>query len=374
MGTKFQYEGWWGVASLPELREDENGIVKGPRDYIFAATERWMNPKGKGNSYGIDGWRLDVAFCVSHKFWKDWRKHVRSINPEAYITAELVLPKEEAVPYLQGDEFDGEMNYNFAFACSDFMFGRDDKFSEPSRFDKELETQRNSYPAEVSYVTQNLFGSHDAARIGTHIVNRGIERYGNWGKYHSASKAAENPSYLTRKPDKFEKQLQKYFTIMQFTYVGAPMIYYGDEAGMWGANDPDCRKPMVWKDINYAPEVYNPDGTKRSPDLVEFDEDMFNHYKKLISIRAEYPALRSGSYRTLIADDKENIFAFLRQEGEQQMIIVLNNSMNDKEVASPAAATGNWKEILNNYDIQTTGGKPKMHIPAKWGAILYNGK
>jgi cyclomaltodextrinase len=73
-GTKFEYKGWFGVKTLPELKEDENGIVAGPKQYIFNATQRWMNPMNKGNAAGIDGWRLDVAFCVAHPFWKDWRK------------------------------------------------------------------------------------------------------------------------------------------------------------------------------------------------------------------------------------------------------------------------------------------------------------
>ena len=80
-GTKFDYEGWFGVKELPELREDENGIVDGPKQYIFNITKRWMDPNSDGNPEdGIDGWRLDVAYCVKHQFWKDWRKHVKSIK------------------------------------------------------------------------------------------------------------------------------------------------------------------------------------------------------------------------------------------------------------------------------------------------------
>ncbi len=373
-GTKFEYEGWWGVSSLPELREDEKGIVKGPRDYIFAATEKWMNPKGMGTQYGIDGWRLDVAFCVSHPFWKSWRKHVKQINPEAYITAELVLPLEEVKPYLQGDEFDGEMNYNFAFACADFMFNTPDKTISPAQFNKMLARLRDAYPAEVSYVTQNLFGSHDAARIATHIVNRGIERYGNWGAYHRASKAADNHNYLVRKPNAYEKRLQKLFVIMQFTYVGAPMIYYGDEAGMWGANDPDCRKPMVWKELNYSPEKYNPDGSTRNPDVVEYDQDMFDHYKLLVSIRNKYIALRTGSYETVIADETNNLFGFKRAQEEQELIVILNNSDEDNEGIISVKSSSAWTDILNNTAVNIQDGKIKVKIPAKWGLVLYNNK
>ena len=79
-GTTFDYNGWFGVKTLPEFREDDHGIVAGPKQYIFNATKRWMNPMDKGIKDGIDGWRLDVAYDVGHPFWKDWRKWVRSIN------------------------------------------------------------------------------------------------------------------------------------------------------------------------------------------------------------------------------------------------------------------------------------------------------
>ncbi|MFM8656174.1 MAG: alpha-amylase family glycosyl hydrolase, partial [Chthoniobacterales bacterium] len=99
-GTKFDFHGWFGHKTLPEFREDEDGIVAGPRDYIFAATKRWMDPDGDGNpADGIDGWRLDVAFCVAHPFWKKWRKVVKETNPEAYITAELIDPVPALTPY-----------------------------------------------------------------------------------------------------------------------------------------------------------------------------------------------------------------------------------------------------------------------------------
>ncbi|MBN2000567.1 alpha-amylase, partial [candidate division KSB1 bacterium] len=124
-GSRFDYQGWFGVKSLPELRENSTGIADGPRQYIFDATKRWMNPKGKGIEFGVDGWRLDVAYCIDHIFWKKWRKHVRSINPEAYLTAEIVDTPDKVLPYMQGDEFDGEMNYNFAFACAEFFFNPD---------------------------------------------------------------------------------------------------------------------------------------------------------------------------------------------------------------------------------------------------------
>ena len=366
-GIPFKYEGWFGVASLPELREDENGIVAGPREYIFHETSRWMNPKGKGSEYGIDGWRLDVAFCIKHAFWKDWRKHVKSLNPDAYLTAEIIDVPENVVPYLKGDEFEGEMNDNFAFTCAEFFFDPPGSAILPSEFDKKLDSLRNLYPDGVSYVVQNLFGSHDANRIGSHIVNTGIGKYRNWASYFGLSQATGNPKYNVRKPNEDEIRLQKLFAIMQMTYVGAPLIYYGDEVGMWGANDPDCRKPMVWDDLVYEDEVTNPDQSKRSPDVVSLNSDLLDHYKLLIKIRNQHTALQTGAYKTMVCDDDSNIFGFKRFDENETIIVLLNNSHND-HVVKPNLK-GKYKDLLTEKKYRLDD-KSEIKLSAKWGAIL----
>jgi cyclomaltodextrinase / maltogenic alpha-amylase / neopullulanase len=368
--NEFVYDGWFGNKSLPELREDSNGIVQGPKDYIFKATERWMNPKGEGVEHGIDGWRLDVAYCVAHPFWKDWRKHVRSINPEAYLTAELVLPPEKVKPYLQGDEFDGEMNYNFAFAAAEFFFNPEPTRISVSEFDQKLEELRNLYPPGVAYVVQNLFGSHDSNRIASHIVNRGIGNFRDWGNYFNISQAAQNSKYNVRKPRAEELQLQKLFAIMQMTYVGAPMIYYGDEVGMWGGNDPDSRKPMLWPDITYTDEAYKPDGTKRPPDKVQINHDLRDHYKKLIALRNRYPALRLGSFETLLFDDDKGLYVFERRHEDDVVWVALNNSGEPRDVILPARGHADFKNELSGPPPRQAAGKLYLTIPAKWGAVL----
>jgi cyclomaltodextrinase / maltogenic alpha-amylase / neopullulanase len=369
-GTAFDYEGWFGVKSLPELREDASGIVDGPKQYIFAATQRWMNPKGMGVEYGIDGWRLDVAYCIGHPFWKQWRKHVRAINPQAYMTAEIVEAPEKVKPYLQGDEFDGEMNYNFAFTCAEFFINPDSMRISASQFDRKLRELRESYPQGVAYVVQNLFGSHDANRIGSHIVNRGICNYRNWGTYFGKSQAAQNPLYNVRKPNAEELQLQKLFVIMQMTYIGAPMVYYGDEVGMWGGNDPDCRKPMVWDDIAYANEVYNVDGTKRTPDKVEVNQALQAHYKKLIAIRNANPALQLGTFKTLIADDAKDVYVFEREYKGSRLIVALNNSGKEQKVAVGGISGKSLEDLLNGKRYTSTKGGLTLTIMPKWADIV----
>lgn len=340
--NEFAYSGWYGVASLPEFRQDENGLARGPNDYVFAATERWMTPKGLGPEHGLDGWRLDVAFMVAHPFWKRWRTHVKRLNPEAYLTAELILPPEEVQPYFEGDEFDGEMNYNFAFAVSEFLFAPAP--ISASAFAARLEELQTLHPEGVAAVSMNLFGSHDANRIGSHIVNRGIGSYRDWGTYFGLSKAIDNPAYDVRKPLAAERELQKQFAVLQMTALGAPMIYYGDEVGMWGANDPDSRKPMVWADREYEPETTNADGSTRPPDTVEPDLDLWRHYQRLIAVRKAHPALLRGTQTTLLTDDARGVIALERRHGDSHAVIVLGNADAPRTVALPLS--GLWRDAL----------------------------
>lgn len=367
-GTKFDYEGWFGVKSLPELKEDSTGIVEGPKQYIFNATQRWMNPKGKGTEFGIDGWRLDVAFCIGHPFWKQWRKHVRSINPKAYMTAEIVDTPDKVQPYMQGDEFDGEMNYNFAFASAEFFFNTDSTSIKASEYDTKLNELQELYPPGVAYVSQNLFGSHDSNRVGSHIVNRdrGIGNFRNWGKYFNASTASNNPKYSTRKPQEEDIELQKLFAIMQMTYVGAPMIYYGDEVGMWGGNDPDCRKPMIWDDMTYEDEVYSVDGSIHNPDEVAVNNVLFQHYKKLIAIRSNNPALQMGTYKTLFTDDEKGVLIFERTYNGENLIVVINNSNSEYDVDVAELSQDCFTDLISGKVFENN----QIIVAKKWGLVL----
>lgn len=367
-GTKFEYEGWFGVKELPEIKEDENGIVAGPKKYIFDITKRWMDPDGDGDpSDGIDGWRLDVAFCIKHPFWKDWRTHVKSINSQAYLTAEVIDPISVIEPYLQGDEFDAVMNYNFGFVCADFLLAEKTKIST-TEFDEKLAELRSAFPGGVEYVQQNLFGSHDANRIASHAMNADLGRYGDWGKWFGISKG-DNSKYNTSKPTESARKKQKLFAILQMTYVGAPMIYYGDEVGMWGANDPDCRKPMVWDDMEYQPEIYNPEGSKRPvPEEVNVDHDLLNHYKKLINIRNSHPSLRRGSFKTIEIDDEHEIFGFERKFEGEEILVFINNS--DVKRTTTVLRDGKYEDLLNGGEKKFSASYNLLEIPPKWGVIL----
>ena len=370
-GTKFDYEGWFGVRELPELREDENGIVDGPKQYIFNITKRWMDPNNDGNpSDGIDGWRLDVAFCVQHQFWKDWRIHVKSINPQAYITAEIIDPIADLQPYLQGDEFDAVMNYNYLFTCSEYFFDEETSIST-TEFDRQLKELREAFPKCVTYVQQNLHGSHDTQRMASHIVNRDKYKIRNWGDTFDKWKGS-NPDYDTRKPDPAEIERLKLMLIFQMTYVGAPYIYYGDEAGMWGANDPCPRKPMVWPDMEYENERYLPDQTlKESDDEVEFNKDLFDHYKKLISIINENEALQEGDFNTVLTDDDKQLYAFSRKHGLSEILVVINKSSKTSLITLNTEHKEFYRDLLNEGEIiSSEDGNIELKMESNSGRIL----
>lgn len=181
-GRGCDYGSWRDHPTLPELRQDHTGIVEGPRDYIFAATRRWMAPEGIVED-GVDGWRLDVARWVAHAFWKAWRRLVKSINPQAYLVAEIISTVEFNKAYLQGDEFDAVMNYNFAFACDEF-FLREKRRIRVSTFDRLLRPTaggvssvcrgRHAEPSRQPRHGKTRFPRGQSRRSGLSRLRRGV--------------------------------------------------------------------------------------------------------------------------------------------------------------------------------------------------------
>jgi cyclomaltodextrinase / maltogenic alpha-amylase / neopullulanase len=384
----FQYESWRGHASLPEFRQEGGTLAEGPLAYVNAITRRWMAPQGDVGR-GIDGWRLDVAPWLPHGFWKGWRRLAKSINPQAYLVAENIRDVAFNVPYLQGDEFDAVMNYNFAFACDEFFF-RDKHRISATGFDRKLRELREAYPPCVAPVMQNLFGSHDTARLASHAVNRDRLDYRRFdetyhprdsrvrfAEYHpprtpaDATEDSPTPAFDPRKPNAHERALHKLFVLFQMTHLGAPMIYHGDEAGLWGANDPCCRKPMLWRDMNFDAEASSPDGTPRAkPDAVVFDEDLFAHYKRCIAIRAAVPVLRTGSVETLVCDDTLGLLVHLRSDATDHAVVAINRGSDavETELALPK---GKWVEQPSGKAVKADArGKVTIKVGALAGVVL----
>ena len=318
-----------------------------------------MDPNGDGDpSDGVDGWRLDVANQVAHPFWREWRTLVKSINPEALIIGEIW---EDATPWLKGDQFDGVMNYRFAKAAVRFFINTQSNRFTCSEFDRELASVRSSYPEAINQALLNLFDSHDTDRVASMIKNPNRE-------YDRDAGPQNNRRYDISQPTQSERQVQKLMALFQMTYPGAPMIYYGTEAGMWGADDPDDRKPMLWAEWKYAPERVDPLGRQRPIDQVEFNSELFNWYRQLIQIRQREPALRRGNFRTLITDDRQQIYAFERAFEGQSITVCLNNDGSPHTVTIDAATPR--RELLTGQIHQPKSNRVSLELKAKSGAIL----
>jgi len=256
------------------------------------------------------------------------------------------------------------MNYRFAAAVTKFFIDRTNRIS-PSQFDQELAQIRFDYPAEVNFVLQNLLDSHDSDRLASMIINP--DRI-----YGHANRLQDNRDYDVRKPTAVEIKIQKLIVIFQMTYLGAPMIYYGDEAGMWGASDPDERKPMLWGDLRYDDEASHPFERQRQKDKNEFNQDLFNFYKEMIKIRKDHPALMSGNFQTVIADDQRMIYVFERNHPDEKVAIALNNSDRDQSLEL-ALGEKYWVDLLTGNNYFAIDGKIAVKIDGKSGLILVTG-
>ncbi len=331
--NEFKYKGWWNVPTLPEFNRTEDDLNPGPKQYIFYATKRWMDPNGDGNTEdGIDGWRLDVAREVPLGFWRSWSSLVKSINPNAFLVGELWEISPDFIG--QNGVFDALMNYNFSFAINDFFVALENKIPV-TEFISRLKKIDESYPELNLYSLQNLLDSHDTERILSIIKNpdRPYDRLGNEG----------NSNYDPSKPDSSDIEMLKLILSFQLTWRGAAMIYYGDEVGMWGADDPHDRKPMLWSNLNYDDEIISSgSGFKKgfgkykvSPNL-----QLLNFYKKMIRIRNQSEALKLGDVQFLYANNEKISFAFERTYKKEKIIVAFN--------------LGNE---TNNFDLVINGNK-----------------
>ncbi len=360
--NEFDHKGWWGYKPLPEFKEDEQGLIPPVRDYIFNITRRWMDPNGDGDpSDGIDGWRLDVAKDVSVVFWEDWYRLVKSINPAAITVGEIW---EEAGEWIEKKRFDAVMNYPFAYPAIDFFVDRETQIAS-SQFDKELARVRQLYSAETNLIMMNLVDGHDTDRIASMIMNPDRKFDRDAGPWH-------NQQYDPTKPDARARKIQKLIALFQMTYIGAPMIYYGDEAGMWGADDPDDRKPMLWGDLKYEDETYSsvlPDNTVR--DKVEFDAVMFDYYKNLIRLRHENPPLQLGTMRGILTDDERRIYGFSRAHDGETLVVLLNNNEESQDVRVPVGfPAAQVLDLLSGKQYPVSDGEVHLSVGAFAGAVL----
>jgi glycosidase len=315
-GPPVRYKSWDGGGWMPNFRKNhKHGIASASaREYLFHITRRWMDPNGDGDpSDGVDGWRLDVAPDVPDAFWIEWRKLVKSINPNAYIVGEHW---GEPVRHLQGNQWDATMNYAFATRAIRYFIDRERKITA-SEFDRQLRQLLGLYPLQVNFVMQNLYDSHDTDRLVSMVINPDRN-------YDADNRPQDGHRYDGSKPGPVAYRIANLMATFQMTFLGAPMIWYGNEVGMYGADDPTNRKPMLWSDLG-------PYTSTRDFVMPE----VFEHYQRIIAIRNTYPALRTGLYRSLYTDDANDIFAFSRVHRADTIVVVFNTSDRSQTVELP---------------------------------------
>ena len=384
------YNAWGGFDSLPEF----NTFNQEYKEYIFNITRKWMcGPDGKESENwmeddGIDGWRLDVPNCLENQnFWNEWREVVKGSKKDSYITAELWGNASGDIN--GGNKFDTVMNYEWLKTVIGFFINQSREGGvryklKAQDFFNELREKRTWYPYQALQASQNLNGSHDTDRLYSRIVNDVVGRNLEEGKqlekgYNGirpdlASNNHPNTTIDWRNSPIKPKDILKLISIFQMTYIGAPMLFYGDEVGMWGATDPYCRKPMLWKEFLYDNEK-NPSHINQNEVYEQkVDSDLFEWYKKLIRIRLENKTLVYGKFREVFADNERDVIAYERVIEDQSIIVVINNSFNSWENV----------EFETNYqderfiDLVTEGrtfrtgsnGKIKLDLNAKEGMIL----
>ncbi len=333
--NEFSYKGWANVPWLPEWKKIgrpagqthgaiEGNLMPGVRDHIFAVTKRWLDPNGDGDhSDGVDGFRLDVADVVPLGFWRDYRRFVRSINPEAYMVGEIwweLWPDKlyDPAPWVQGDVFDAVMNYRWYQPTRSFFTDAPPRLTA-SAYAASLDSFNAGIDSSHQRAMMNLTASHDTPRFSTSIYNPG--KY----KYHNTPR--EDSLYRIDRPDARTRQVQKMILVQQFTYVGAPEIWNGDEVGMWGADDPDERKPIVWGDLRYEDETTHPFGLPRKRDRVFPDTSLFRVYQDLIALRKGHLRLFvDGALNWLSSDESSSVVVYERVLGVERAVVAFNSS------------------------------------------------
>lgn len=265
------YECWWGYHTLPKLNYANPEV----EEYFLKVAQFWLR---EGHA---DGWRLDVPNEVIQTFWPKFRHAVKEANPEAYIVGEIW---DDAAPWLMGDQFDAVMNYRFQKALLGYFA---EETLDTKALDQTLRQIMHDYPEQATAVMLNLLGSHDTARPMT--VAKG------------------------------DVTAVKLMAAMQFTFEGAPCIYYGDEIGMEGGKDPDCRRCYPWN----KPELQN--------------RGLFDYYQKLIAIRKANPSLRTGNFRPFLVDNERGLYAYERKTDGNRCIVALNRSKVEHTLDLPSA-------------------------------------
>lgn len=285
-----EYACWWGCDNVPDLNKsnkDYRALVFGKNGVV----EKWQK-------LGADGWRLDVVDELPIDFVNLLIKKIKSVNKDALVIGEVwedastKVSYGELRPYLLGDQLDGTMNYPFMNAIIAYVRDGDEKF-----FKDTVQSILENYPKETVYCLMNSLGTHDTVRIINALSD--VRAHG-WSKTHKLGYKLPDSEY--------EKAKKKLYlaSVLQFTLPGIPSIFYGDEAGLQGFDDPINRRPYPW-------------GSE--------DKEILDHYKKLGRIRRENRAVFSGGFNMR---DENGLVAYERAGGDDEILIAVNAGADDK--------------------------------------------
>jgi cyclomaltodextrinase len=296
-GDVRDYMGWWSMKSLPKFNTDNPEV----RRTLLDVARYWIEQ-------GIDGWRLDVPNEIDDdSFWAEFRHVVKSTNPEAYILGEIWSADRRWV----GDtHFDGLMNYPVREALLRLLFSGT---MDIPHFAEKIESLLEYYPRENAYAMYLTAGTHDTERLLTK-VNGDIDK-------------------------------AKLAFLFLFAYPGAPAVYYGDEIGLMGGKDPECRGAFPW-----APSRWN--------------QALRDWVKQLISLRKRLDTLRRGDFRRVCLNVNESCYAFARLTAEQQIVVALNASPSPRKFCIPAEAV-NWPDGKIAYNLL----QPEVEYPVERGCF-----
>ena len=321
------YRAWWDLPALPKLNTDNPEV----REYLYGVAEHWIR-------FGIDGWRLDVPEEIKDvQFWREFRRRVTAVNPDAYIVAEIWEERPEA---LQGDQYHGLMNYPFMAAVLSFVAAdhHDDEVigshftirshvrrEDAPTFARRLEHILTVYDPAVVAAQLNLLDSHDTPRFLTMAS-------GDVASFRLA-------------------------TLIQMTVPGAPSIYYGDEIGLPGGFDPDCRRSFPWQ----APETW--------------DRDLLAYVSATAALRHANPVLRHGAFRVLGAEGMA--MAYLRSDDATAMVVAVNAGpapvrlvVDLPELAGRSLADVTLPGFEAGPAVAVTDGRVEIEIPGRAGRVL----
>lgn len=362
------YEKFWGtVREMPKLNYACSEVKK----YVFAVLKRWLKPVVEDIEFeGIDGWRIDHAIGVPMMFWKQANEYVKSLKKDALFLGELIEPLTVIKPYLEEKCFDSVMNYGFYFSASEF-FAPEKNCISALQFDKKLRSQLKLLPQGANFLAMNLLGTHDTERFASIAVNRELKKFSSIAEFFANTHVSDK-KYSSRQPDDFERKIQQMAVVFEFSMIGSPMVYYGDELGMWGANDPDCRKPMMWDTLEFQ------DGhiVKGGQHLNKYDkicknQNVFDFYKKIIAFRnTNRKVLAWGKFLTHYADAGKRVYVYSRKDDNSEIFFAFNREKSPQTIELNLG-TGTLKDCFNGSKMTLdASGRIKLTLPEVSFTIL----